>query len=167
MASSRMLALLGLLAVAGYQHRDRIGEMLRNATDGLNEDTRQRDSAGASPEASGGLGGILGGLFGAGTGGNDIRGGLRDLIDNLTGAGQRETAQSWIETGPNRQLATSELAAALGDDTIRSLSNQTGLSREELLSRLKSVLPEAVDQMTPEGHLPTEGEPELRAARLA
>ena len=118
MASSRMLALLGLLAVAGYQHRDRIGEMLRNATDGLNKDTRQRDSAGASPEASGGIGGILGGLFGAGTGGNDIRGGLRDLIDNLTGAGQRETAQSWIETGPNRRLGTSELEAALGEDTI-------------------------------------------------
>lgn len=154
MASSRMLALLGLLAVAGYQHRERIGEMLRNATDGLNKDAPQGDSAGTSSEASSSLGSMLGGLLGAGTSGNDIRGGLGDLIDSFTGAGQRETAQSWIEAGPNRQLGTTDLAAALGEDTIQSLSSQTGLTREELLSRLQSVLPEAVDQMTPDGRLP-------------
>ena len=34
MASSRMLALLGLLAVAGYQNRDRIKEMLGNVGQG-------------------------------------------------------------------------------------------------------------------------------------
>ena len=35
---------------------------------------------------------------------------------------------------------------------------QTGLTREELLARLKSVLPEAVDKLTPQGRLPTEEE---------
>ena len=41
---------------------------------------------------------------------------------------------------------------------METLAQQTGLSREELLSRLKAVLPTAVDKMTPEGRLPTEAE---------
>ena len=47
-------------------------------------------------------------------------------------------------------------------DVLNTLSQQTGLSREELLSRLTRELPAAVDKFTPEGRLPTEDE----AARL-
>jgi len=39
---------------------------------------------------------------------------------------------------------------------------RTGLSRDELLSRLTRELPAAVDKFTPDGRLPTEDE----AARL-
>jgi len=45
---------------------------------------------------------------------------------------------------------------------LNTLSQQTGLSREELLSRLTRELPAAVDKFTPDGRLPTEDE----AARL-
>jgi uncharacterized protein YidB (DUF937 family) len=41
--------------------------------------------------------------------------------------------------------------------------HQTGMSREELLAGLSRELPKAVDQLTPDGRLPTEQE----AARLA
>ena len=161
MASSRMLALLGLLAVAGYQNRDRLSEMLRNATGG---------AAGAQPNSpdgqakGGGLGGVLGGLFGTAGSSGDLRGGLGDLIDQFTGAGQKEKAKSWVETGSNQNLEQSDLERALGEDTIESLTNQTGLSRDELLSRLQSVLPDAVDKLTPEGHIPTETELERWAS---
>jgi uncharacterized protein YidB (DUF937 family) len=37
---------------------------------------------------------------------------------------------------------------------LTTLSEQTGLSREELLSRLSRNLPEAVDRYTPDGRLP-------------
>jgi uncharacterized protein YidB (DUF937 family) len=37
---------------------------------------------------------------------------------------------------------------------LATLSQQTGLSREELLSRLATTLPEAVDKYTPDGRLP-------------
>jgi uncharacterized protein YidB (DUF937 family) len=49
-----------------------------------------------------------------------------------------------------------EVEAAIDDETLRSLSEQTGLSREELIARITQVLPEAVDEMTPEGELSTE-----------
>jgi len=159
MASSRMTALLALLAVAGYQNRDRLGEMLGRITGQRPSD----QPAGANPVTgpassnAGGLGGLLGGLFGAG-GGQGISGGLGELIENITGNGQGEVAKSWVQTGPNRELDTPQLEQALGSDTLAQLASQTGLSRDELLSRLKAVLPTAVDKLTPEGRFPTEAE---------
>jgi uncharacterized protein YidB (DUF937 family) len=41
---------------------------------------------------------------------------------------------------------------------LNTLTQQTGLSREELLSRLTRELPAAVDKFTPDGRLPTDDE---------
>ena len=161
MASSRMTALLALLAVAGYQNREKLGEMLGRVTGQRQNDASSDANSGlgaSSPTAAGGLGGLLGDLFGAGGGGQGISGGLGELIQNITQHGHGEAAKSWVQTGPNRALDTSQLEEALGSDTIDQLTSQTGLSRDELLSRLKSVLPTAVDKLTPEGRLPTEAE---------
>lgn len=149
MASSRMLALLGLLAVAGYQNRDRLSEMFNKA--------KQGNGDSAAGQSSGTLGSMLGGLFGAGSPG-DLRGGLGDLLDSFNGAGRGETAKSWVDTGANRKLSSRDLEETLGEETLSALSQQTGLSRTELLARLETVLPEAVDKLTPEGRLPTESE---------
>ncbi len=165
MASSRMIALLGLLAVAGYQNRDRIKEMLGNVTQGRPEAVPGLAQAtGGSPAGAGqgGLAGLLGSLFGgAGQGGTTagaMHGALTDLVDHMTNNGQGAAAQSWVQNGPNKELSTNELEAALGSDAVNELSNRTGLSRDDLLQRLKSVLPTAVDQMTPDGRLPPQGE---------
>ena len=157
MASNRMMALLALLAVAGYQNRDRLGEMLGRVTGG-GAGSRVPGAPESMNSGNGGLGGLLGGLFGGKAGGSNLSGGLGDLIDTMAGRGQRDVADSWVKTGPNRELDTHKLEEALGADTLEALSKQTGLSREELLSRLQQVLPTAVDKMTPEGRLPTEAE---------
>ena len=157
MPSSRMTALLALLAVAGYQNRDKLGEILGKITGG------QAGGSGAGgglagAAGAGGLGGLLGGLLGGGAGTGALSGGLGELLENLTGSGHGDVANSWVQRGPNQELGSNDLASALGDDTIEQLTKQTGLSRDELLSRLKSVLPTAVDKLTPEGRLPTEAE---------
>ena len=43
---------------------------------------------------------------------------------------------------------------AIGPDVLATLTWRTGLSREELLSRLSMELPQAVDRYTPEGRIP-------------
>jgi len=48
-----------------------------------------------------------------------------------------------------------KLEQAIGSDVLEDLSRQTGLSREEILSRLSNNLPEAIDKYTPEGRIPT------------
>ena len=158
MSSARWMTMLGLVAVAGYQNRDKIAEMLgRNAAPGsaADQSNHQNTSHGGAPANAGGT---LGGASGGGL----LSGGLRDLIDRFRQKGHAEAADSWVKTGPNQALRPDQIEQAIGSDALSSLSQQTGLSREELLSRLSRDLPAAVDKFTPEGRLPSEAE----AARL-
>lgn len=141
-----MTALLGLLAVAGFQNRDKITEMLRGAGAG-----------GSAPSGAGGLGGLLGNLTGSlgGAGaGSILSGGLGELVDQFKRNGAGDTAESWIRTGPNQEIAPPTLEKAIGPDVLATLSQQTGLSKEELLNRLSKELPDAVDRYTPDGRIP-------------
>jgi uncharacterized protein YidB (DUF937 family) len=104
----------------------------------------------------GGLGGLLGGLLGGG--GGLAGGGLGGLLDHFRQSGYGEHVDSWVGTGQNRRLAPDELSQALGPDTLDELEQQTGLPRQQLLSELSQELPDAVDQFTPDGRLPTEQE---------
>ncbi len=80
------------------------------------------------------------------------------MLDRFKQNGQGETAESWVETGPNKPVTPSQLEQAIGSDVLDTLSQQTGLSREELLARFARELPDAVDKYTPQGRLPTEAE---------
>lgn len=144
-----MVALLGLLAVAGYQNRDKLGEML-NGANGQNRDPQDpsRQSAGAG-DLLGNIGGALGGLLGG-----NAAGGLDDLVDQFRQAGRGDKVDSWVNTGTNAPVEAADLEATLGEDTIAELTEKTGLSRSELLDRLALTLPDAVNQMTPDGRLP-------------
>jgi uncharacterized protein YidB (DUF937 family) len=84
--------------------------------------------------------------------------GLRDLVDSFKQAGHGDAADSWVGHGPNKQIAPPDLEKAIGPDVLASLSQQTGLSREEILSRLSRNLPDAVDKYTPQGRIPTAAE---------
>jgi uncharacterized protein YidB (DUF937 family) len=116
---------------------------------------------GASP-GGGGLGNILasglGGVLGGGAAGSVLAGGLGDLLKQLAQNGHGETANSWVGTGPNKAISSDDLANALGADQINTLMAHTGLSRQDLLASLSQHLPEAVNQLTPDGRLPTEQE---------
>ena len=148
-----MMALLGLLAVAGYQNRDKLAEVLGGA--------KQEPGGPGENAQQGGQGGVLGklgGLLGGASAGSVLSGGLGDLIDHFKQSGHGQVADSWVKTGPNQNLAPQQLEQAIGPDVLNTLSQQTGLSREELLSRLTRELPNAVDKFTPNGRLPTEDE---------
>jgi uncharacterized protein YidB (DUF937 family) len=131
-----LLALLGLVAVAGYQNREKIGlcNDRNSAAGGQIESVKK--TIGSSPTAA------------------SITGGLGELVDQFTKSGAGKTAESWIGKGPNEPITDSQLEKTLGPDLIDSLVKQTGLSREELLSRLAKTLPEAVDKLTPDGRVP-------------
>lgn len=89
-----MTALLGLLAIAGYQNRDKIAEMLG----GLNK---------PGSSGQGGIGGLLGqlssSLGGTSTGGI-LSAGLGELLDRFKQSGQGDTAESLGENGPKQTM---------------------------------------------------------------
>ncbi|KRE02957.1 hypothetical protein ASE61_15760 [Bosea sp. Root670] len=154
-----LTALLGLLAVAGYQNRDKISEWLggRGQPEPGEAPVPQPGQAGAAPQGDGGLLGGLGGLLGAGGVGGMLNGGLGELADRFKQAGQSEKVDSWVQHGPNQQVAPNDLEQALGPQVIDAIATRTGLSRDELLDRLSQVLPEAVDRFTPNGRLDRAG----------
>jgi uncharacterized protein YidB (DUF937 family) len=143
-----MTALLTVLAVAGYQNRDRLGQLLGAPAQGDGAPRGLGDEAGRQ-----GGEGLGGGMAGAGIGGV-LAQGLRDVVESFRSAGQGEIADSWVGHGPNRPVAPAALAGAIGADTLDALTRQTGLSRQEILARLSRDLPRTVDSATPEGRLP-------------
>ena len=144
-----MTALLGMLALAGYQNRDKISEMLRGST------APGSAPAGATQSSPlGGLLGNLGGMLGGAGAGGLLSGGLGELLSKFQANGHGDTARSWINNGPNQEISPPDLKQAIGPDVLASLEQQTGLSQEELLARLSRELPGAVDKYTPDGRLP-------------
>jgi uncharacterized protein YidB (DUF937 family) len=144
-----MTALLGLLAVAGYQNRDKISELLKGASNNPSQ-----SGAGGAQSPLGGLLGNLGGMLGGAGAGGLLSGGLGQLLENFQQNGHGDTAQSWINNGPNKEISPPEVKQAIGPDVLAALEKQTGLSQEELLARLSRELPSAVDKYTPDGRIP-------------
>lgn len=140
-----MTALLGLLAVAGYQNRDKLAEWFGSLQQGKTPQDAPEGlgnaMAGSQSASSGGLGGMLGN-------------GIQELIERFRQAGRGDAADSWVRTGPNQQIEGRDLEDAIGTDVLDRLAAQTGLSRDEILQRLSQRLPEAVDKYTPDGRIP-------------
>ncbi len=105
----------------------------------------------------GGLGG-LGGLLAGGAAGSVLGSGLDGLLKQMQQKGLGDVTDSWVSKGPNKHISTNDLARSIGLDDIDALASRTGLSRNDLLSGLQEQLPELVDQLTPDGRMPTEDE---------
>ncbi|MFU0505822.1 YidB family protein [Pseudaminobacter sp. NGMCC 1.201702] len=129
-----MLAAIGILA---YKNRDKLGELL--------SEYRSKSSDPNNPQAGGNiLDQVLSGASG----------GLAELLEKFRNAGKGEAVDSWVKQGPNKPIDPTDVASAIDAETMDALVRQTGMSREEILARLATSLPEAVDEMTPEGRLP-------------
>jgi uncharacterized protein YidB (DUF937 family) len=107
---------------------------------------------------SGGAGGGLGGLLGGGSAGAVVSSGLGNLVKDFQQSGYGQAAQSWVGQGANQEIAPNDLAKAIGPDAIDAIARQTGMNRDDLLASLSQHLPELINQLTPNGRLPTEQE---------
>ena len=159
------MALLGLLAYKAFKQLSP-GQSNAGTTSPDVKTTPGTSGGGFGDLLSGGLGGLLqgplGGLLTGSGSGSVVSGGLNDLLKQFQQSGRGDVAQSWIGTGPNKAIAPTDLAKVLGEDQIRMLTAQSGMSRDELIAGLSQQLPELVDRLTPQGRIPTEQE----AARL-
>ncbi|SDI91520.1 MULTISPECIES: YidB family protein [Bradyrhizobium] len=158
--SPMTMAILALLAWKAVKH---FGGSQPGAAPTQAPPTKLPGNVTASlPGGGGGLSDVLkgglGGLLAGGAAGSVISGGLGDLLNQFQQKGHGDTANSWVSNGPNKQIAPGDLANALGADQIESLSAQSGLSRDELLSGLSKYLPDVVNHLTPDGRVPNENE---------
>jgi uncharacterized protein YidB (DUF937 family) len=128
-----------------------------NASRGANGNGRAMAPAGA-PAQQGGLGGLLGGLLGGAAAGSVLSGGLGGLLEQFQQKGQGDTAQSWIGKGENRSISSDELERAVGKDALDELARNSGRPYDDVVSQLSSELPGAIDEITPDGRIPSEEE---------
>ena len=106
--------------------------------------------------ADGGLLGTLGGMQGGtgGTGGSGGLGGLGALLELFQQKGYGNQVQSWVGTGQNQPIPPDALSRIFGGDQLSQIASQAGVSDEEARMGLSALLPQVVDQLTPQGQLP-------------
>ncbi|HTO63571.1 MAG TPA: YidB family protein [Bradyrhizobium sp.] len=150
--SPMTMAILALLAWKAVKHFS-----------GSQPGTQPAPAPAPAPASPGGglgnvLAGGLGGLLAGGAASGALTGGLGDLMKQLQQGGLGDAANSWVGSGPNKQVSPDDLSRALGADQLDQVASQSGMSRDELLQDLSQYLPQVVDHLTPGGRLPTENE---------
>ena len=81
-------------------------------------------------------------------------GGLSGVLGKMQQAGYGQQAQSWIGTGQNMPIDPGALSQIFGHGQLGQLAQQFGLSPQQASEGLADVLPQVVDQMTPQGQVP-------------
>jgi uncharacterized protein YidB (DUF937 family) len=81
-------------------------------------------------------------------------GGLSGVLGKMQQAGYGQQAQSWIGTGQNMPIDPGALSQIFGHGQLGQLAEQFGLSPQQASDGLADVLPQVVDQMTPQGQVP-------------
>ena len=87
-----------------------------------------------------------------------LLGGLGGLLNKLEQGGLGDQTKSWVGTGQNQQVSPGQLGQALGPNIIKTLSQMTGVSEDQLTKQLSQGIPVIVNWMTPNGRLPTVAE---------
>lgn len=104
--------------------------------------------------------GLLQGLIGGAIGAEMIHvvegviakhGGVQGLVDQFKQQGLDATISSWVGSGKNDPIAPEQVHQAIGADFLKELAAKAGLSSDELAKKLATILPTAVDKLTPTG----------------
>lgn len=103
--------------------------------------------------------GLIGGMVGAEmvtvvNGLIEKHGGVQGVVNQLRTNGLGPTVNSWIAEGPNAAVSPTDMHSAFGSQTLDELAAKAGISSKELAEKLATVLPHAVDALTPNGVVP-------------
>ncbi|HCN16661.1 MAG: DUF937 domain-containing protein [Psychrobacter sp.] len=135
---------------------------------------------GGVSSGAGGLGDILGGVLGGqrtrgGFGGGKgmliaalmpmvlswikRNGGLSGALSKITGMGYEKQARSWMSNQEdNDNLDPNEVSRLFDDSEIQQVAAHTGANEAEVRQGLAELLPEVMNQLTPNGNLDNERE---------
>jgi uncharacterized protein YidB (DUF937 family) len=88
-------------------------------------------------------------------------GGVQGLTNLLQQHGMSEAVQSWVGNGANQAISSGQLGQALQNGGLSSVvaeaASKFGMSQDQVMNGLAQVLPHAVDHLTPNGQVPSNG----------
>ena len=93
-------------------------------------------------------------------------GGLREVLKRFQQKGYTRQAQSWVATGENQELQPQAVDEVVGQDELARIAQQLGLPQREVAQGFAEILPEMVNQLTPDGQVPDDADDLLEAGRF-
>ncbi len=79
---------------------------------------------------------------------------MEGILDKFRQGGYADQAASWQSTGQNIPVSGSALQEVLGSGAIGQIAQQLGMSHGDAAGGLAQVLPQLIDQFTPNGEVP-------------
>ena len=85
-------------------------------------------------------------------------GGLGAVLKRFQDKGYGRQANSWVATGDNQDIDEHAIDEVIGPNELSRLSQELGVAPEEVRQGFAEILPEMVNQLTPEGQLSPEAD---------
>lgn len=85
-------------------------------------------------------------------------GGLSGALDKIRNMGFGQQANSWMSTDQNEFIDAGNIAQLFDQQDIDQVAQQTGADTHEIQQGLAELLPQVMDNLTPNGNLDTDGE---------
>jgi uncharacterized protein YidB (DUF937 family) len=120
--------------------------MFSSIIDGVNEKFDLGDKAGA----------LISAILALMT--DSANGGFAGFINRFRAVGLGDLADSWVSSGANTPVSYEQLESALGEDTLRGISEQVGTDYETTVRASEYVIPHLIDDLTPDGEIPNESD---------
>jgi uncharacterized protein YidB (DUF937 family) len=94
-------------------------------------------------------------------------GGIGGVLQRVNQQGYGGHAQSWVGTGANDPLPPQAAHQLLGQDELANLSSQLGVGEDQVAEGFSEILPEVVDQLSPQGQVHQDADRTLEAGQSA
>jgi uncharacterized protein YidB (DUF937 family) len=88
-------------------------------------------------------------------------GGLEGVLGKFRQGGLAQQADSWVSTGQNMNISTDQLQQVFGSSTISDLAAQLGMPADQAGSAMAQMLPDVINNLTPQGQVPENSNDEI------
>ena len=85
-------------------------------------------------------------------------GGIGAVLDRVRQQGYGKQAASWVSTGPNDAIDPQAIGEVVGTDELSRLAEELHVPQQEVADGFAEILPEMVNQLTPDGQLPPDAD---------
>jgi len=91
------------------------------------------------------------------------QGGAEVLLQKFQQGGLGQVLNSWLGSGSNMSIDGGEIQNALGNDQLQSLADKLGTDVQGASGTLAALLPQVIDELSPQGHIKTSNTQDLGA----
>lgn len=81
-------------------------------------------------------------------------GGIQGLVQQFVAKGLGNIITSWIGKGENLPISADQIKTVFGSDQLQGLAQKAGISPEAATTGLAQLLPQIINQLTPQGEIP-------------